>query len=261
MIRRIGDGMDTCIWTDEWLPRDSSRKPYTPRGGSLLTRVHELIDPASGWWDEELVRATFWHEDAEVILSVPVHEGMDDMLVWHYNRNGIFSVKSAYKVYIADRDQNRANGQSGSSSASLASGDQIWKRLWKVDCPKKMLHFMWRLCHNSLALRVNLKRRGVKLENLCCLLCGRFDEDGAHLFFKFKCVKGVWAALQMEDVRSKLAQPLSAMELVWEVLKLEDSVQRRVITLLYLWWTERCRVREGETPRTQEQCTACEVLC
>jgi hypothetical protein len=57
----------------------------------------------------------------------------------------------------------------------------------------------------------------------------------------------------MEDVRSKLAQPLSAMELVWEVLKLEDSAQRRVITLLYLWWTKRCRVREGETQRRQEQ--------
>jgi hypothetical protein len=183
LIRRIGDGMDTCIWTDEWIPRDSSRKPYTPRGGSLLTRVHELIDPATGWWDEELVRATLWHEDAKVILSIPVHEGMDDMLAWHYNKNRIFSVKSAYKVYIVDRDQNRTNGQSGSSSASLAGGDQIWKRLWKVDCPKKMLHFMWRLCHNSLALRVNLKRRGIKLENLCCVLCGRFDEDGAHLFF------------------------------------------------------------------------------
>jgi hypothetical protein len=85
------------------------------------------------------------------------------------------------------------------------------------------------------------------------LLCGRFDEDDVHLFFKCKCVKGLWAALQMEDVRSKLAQPLSTVELVWEVLKLEDSVQRRVITLLYLWWTERCRVREGETLRTQEQ--------
>lgn len=44
--------------------------------------MHELFDPATGSWDEELVRETFWQEDAEIILSIPVHEGMDDMIAW-----------------------------------------------------------------------------------------------------------------------------------------------------------------------------------
>jgi hypothetical protein len=102
LIRRIGNGMDTCIWTDDWIPRDQQRRPYTPRGNSLLTRVNELIDPATGQWDEQLVREIFWEEDAEHILSIPVHEGIDDIVAWHYNSNGIFSVKSAYKVYVDD---------------------------------------------------------------------------------------------------------------------------------------------------------------
>jgi hypothetical protein len=70
--------------------------------------VHELLDPTTGLWDEELVCAIFWQEDAEVILSIPVHEGMDDMIAWHYNKNGIFSVKSAYKVHVADRERSNA---------------------------------------------------------------------------------------------------------------------------------------------------------
>lgn len=122
LIKRIGDGADTCIWTDDWLPRDISRKPYTPRGGSLLTKVQELIDPATTTWDAELVRATFWEEDANIVLSIPVHEGMDDLVAWHYNKNGIFSVKSAYKVYIEDRDRQRVRRQQRSSSASPAGG-------------------------------------------------------------------------------------------------------------------------------------------
>jgi hypothetical protein len=33
------------------------------------------------------------------------------------------------------------------------------------------------------------------------------------------------------------------------ILKMKPEIQRQVITLLYLWWSERCGVREGETPR------------
>ena len=49
-----------------------------------------FLNPHTGAWDEELVRATFWQEDAEVILNIPVHEGMEDTIAWHYNKNGIF---------------------------------------------------------------------------------------------------------------------------------------------------------------------------
>jgi hypothetical protein len=47
LIWRIGDGMQTNIWTDPWIPRGSTRRPATPRGPSLLTKVAELIDPST----------------------------------------------------------------------------------------------------------------------------------------------------------------------------------------------------------------------
>ena len=103
-----------------------------------------------------------------------------------------------------------------------------------------MLHFMWSLSHHILALSVNLKRRGMKLDP-SCVLCGRLDKDGAHLFFKCKCVKGVWAALQLEDVRSNLAQTPSTMALVWEILKLKDNVQRRPDHTLYCVLTDKTK--------------------
>ena len=44
----------------------------------------------------------FWEEDAATILALPVHEGMDDIMAWHYDAKGGFSVKSAYKVHCDD---------------------------------------------------------------------------------------------------------------------------------------------------------------
>jgi ribonuclease HI len=59
----------------------------------------------------------------------------------------------------------------------------------------------------------------------------------------------VWRELQLEHNRIKLAALNSAQQVVEEILKLKEEVQSRVITLLYLWWSERCGIREGETPR------------
>jgi hypothetical protein len=37
-----------------------------------------------------------------------------------------------------------------------------------------------------------------------CLLCHTLDEDGEHLFFKYKYAKAVWHELLMEDRREDL---------------------------------------------------------
>ena len=87
-----------------------------------------FLNPHTGAWDEELVRATLWQENAEVILSIPVHEGMEDTIAWHYNKNGIFSARSAYKVQIEDRRRINAARSGGSSFSGSNNGDQLWKK-------------------------------------------------------------------------------------------------------------------------------------
>jgi hypothetical protein len=77
MIWCVGDGDNLNIWKDPWIPRDFSKKPITPRGATLITRVFELIDPVVGGWDYELVKEIFWPEHAKLILALPTHEGME----------------------------------------------------------------------------------------------------------------------------------------------------------------------------------------
>ena len=94
----------------------------------IFAEVAELMDPHSGQWDELLVRDLFWDEDADLILALPVHQGRDNSLAWHFDKHGAFRVKSADKVARADSLRNRSpNGQQGgSNSASNGLSKDIW---------------------------------------------------------------------------------------------------------------------------------------
>jgi hypothetical protein len=80
-IWRVGDGDQINIWKDLWIPTSPTRKIYTPRGSILLNKVSDLINPSTGWWDEELIRELFWSVDANRILETPIApSGMQDFV-------------------------------------------------------------------------------------------------------------------------------------------------------------------------------------
>jgi len=98
LIWRVGDGTQVNIWTDPWIPHGVTRRPCTPRGQTILNKVSELIDPTFGDWDRTLITEIFWEADAKNILSIPLKNGMEDTLAWHFDPKGDFFVKSAYHV-------------------------------------------------------------------------------------------------------------------------------------------------------------------
>jgi hypothetical protein len=65
--------------------------------------------------------------------------------------------------------------------------------------------FIWRFAHNSLPVRRNLARHGIKLDTICPV-SRSLDEDRRHIFFKctpfvplhlslLVCVPQVWLDL------------------------------------------------------------------
>ena len=106
--------------------------------------------------------------------------------------------------------------------------------------------FTWRIAHNSLALRSNLQRRGVKLDDINCLFCGRSAEDGAHLFVKCKHAKEVWRHLGFENVRQKLETADSARETLEMIWTLPERERLQILTSWWHWWNNRNKLREGE---------------
>lgn len=124
------------------------------------------MDPETGYWDEQIIRDIFWEEDVLHILATPTNPGHEDRLAWHFDQKGRFLVKSAY--HVLDDDKERAQvwqeGQSSSGSSSAERKSMSWLRIWKLQIPPKLKHFLWRLARNSLALKLNIQRRGIKLD-------------------------------------------------------------------------------------------------
>ncbi|KAL0431038.1 UNVERIFIED_CONTAM: hypothetical protein Sradi_0729800 [Sesamum radiatum] len=88
---------------------------------ALITDEHE--------WKEDLINTEFCPEDAACILGIDLQGGVGkDELVWHFERNGKFLVRSAY--WVACRIRNGA-----SSSQHCRSGNFIWRS--KVPHPPK----------------------------------------------------------------------------------------------------------------------------
>jgi hypothetical protein len=117
--------------------------------------------------------------DATVILSTPIRPEFEDYPAWFSDSRGVFTVKSAYKVYVKQRDAGLDTSSGGGEEKSF------WKQLWDLPCLPKVKQFIWRLTHNSLPLRTKLAHRGIRCDTLC-VCCKRVDEDGAHVFLKCK---------------------------------------------------------------------------
>lgn len=239
IIWRIGDDTSVRIWEDPWLPAGVSRRPRTPRGGTLLTKVSELIDPYTSTWDVQLAKDLFWEEDVSSILATPVHVDRDDWVAWHFDQKGTFSVKSAYHVLDDDAENSRVRQHGESSSPTSSKSIRgLWRKIWKLPRPPKIKQFLWRVAHNSLAFKLNIKRKGIQLDTRCPV-CFRFDEDGAHCFLKCKAAQQCWRELSLEIFRLSLLQARSSKEFVWEILTLKPDICLRVVVLLWRWWDVR----------------------
>jgi hypothetical protein len=123
-IWRIGSCSQVRIWRDSWVPRSDSLKISGMREHSRLRWVSDLINPATRTWDEVTIRKIFFHHDAEAVLALKLPpRATDDFVAWNCEDNGIFTVRSAYRLGLAPSVERLSTGQSSSSP----SGDRtIW---------------------------------------------------------------------------------------------------------------------------------------
>lgn len=96
----IGDWHDTSIWSDPWVPRlhDCRVKGREMDGYYLVSDLME-----NGEWKQGVLEVMFNSWDVQAIQQIPVPiYGGQDLWMWWHNRNGQFSVRSAYFIELME---------------------------------------------------------------------------------------------------------------------------------------------------------------
>lgn len=106
LIKRIGSGTDTRIWEDNWLPRDYKLKLICTISPDPPQLVSELIDATTRTWNKQVLIEHFVSPDVDIIMNIPLSLRVQrDFWAWHYDRRGVFTVRSAYKMISAIKHQ------------------------------------------------------------------------------------------------------------------------------------------------------------
>jgi hypothetical protein len=237
LVRRVGDGNDTRLWSDPWLPGVPGLKPLTVNTDTNLSRVADLIDQASGQWNEELVRDTLSPMDAEAALRLPrPRHGGDDFWAWNEEKTGVYSVRSAYRLMVQDI----VDVPETSNSAAM------WKKLWRLRVIPKVRVFCWRAIKGFLPSYSELSRRYI-MDNGTCKLCGHEEETLFHALVKCDHAKQFWsAAFDHFGVSIPRVHPASWLQdlLMGSFLSAEHIPI--VMTLLWCIWSSRNKYVHGE---------------
>ncbi|KAG6718118.1 hypothetical protein I3842_04G134700 [Carya illinoinensis] len=149
---RVGDGKAINIWSDFWLPNHK----LVPVSGSttqsqLNWKVSELIDDRTRSWDVEKVRRCLPPREAEEVLHMVLTSiSRPDELVWEHEKSGQFSVRSAYRLFLAD-----------------------------AAIPSRVKIFVWRVCKEGLPSLKNLLVKKVVTDAMCPW-CRLEEEDTNH---------------------------------------------------------------------------------
>ena len=113
----VGNGEHIRVWGDKWLPSPSTFKVVSPRLFMHAdTRVSKLISHEPVGWKMQVIDTLFLPHEADIIKSIPLStHSPPDKLIWAATTNGLFSVRSAYRLAMeASRFDTTGSNSDGS---------------------------------------------------------------------------------------------------------------------------------------------------
>ena len=185
---KVGDGKDIYFWKDRWLMGEALKNVF-PRLFSISSNKNAKLSELGSWSNGRWVWGLVWRRPffewekpaadqlSQLLLGVEVVIEETDSWIWKGGGIKSFTVSSAYNLIRKDNEM---------------VSSQVLRKLWRSKAIPSALVLAWRVMENKLATRVNLSRRGVQLESLRCVLCGKEEESSSHLFFGCSFAWRVW---------------------------------------------------------------------
>ena len=193
------------------------------------------------------LRANFLPMDVQIIKTIPISmRTLSDFWAWHYERRGLFSVRSAYKMLSTTKIRRDAWLEGTATSSDAKGLENSWTSLWRIEVPAKLKTFLWRLAKHSIPMADLLHRRHISPSSVCGI-CGAMD-SWRHSLLDCTMARCVWA-LPDDELMEHMSQVQEPEARNWLFMMIDslshDQLIRICVTLWALWHTRRKAIHEG----------------
>ncbi|KAF7808425.1 reverse transcriptase [Senna tora] len=177
---QIGDGSSIKTNHQVWWPMLQDQL--------LITSVADLMKH-NNTWNTSLLNIVYDSNTAAIIASIPLSvTGVRDKLVWTGASSGNYRVKDAYKCIVTTIP---SHSPPISPDTHGMHTFPIWKAIWKLRLPFRIIMFLWRMLNNNLPACSVLIKHHMVLDDVC-LACGEKGESLNHIFLQCPFAKVVW---------------------------------------------------------------------
>ncbi|XP_061339245.1 uncharacterized protein LOC133285942 [Gastrolobium bilobum] len=138
----VGNGKETCFWTDLWGGWKRSLYELVvckPPNDQLPLKVCDYVDPDTGEWRWYCLLNWLDPNTLNKLKGIrpPVNDVLDDRLNWLWSRPNMSFVRNAY-CYMSDFSVGK---------------DKIWAAIWRWKGPYRITVFIWLACLNKIPVR------------------------------------------------------------------------------------------------------------
>ncbi|CAL9239252.1 unnamed protein product [Arabidopsis halleri] len=190
-VRIIGDGKNTRIWDDPWLPT----LPPRPANGPILDiemTVADLWKINKREWDPVIFEGVLNPEDQQLALELYLSQyAANDTYEWAYTKSAQYSVRSGY--WVATHLQVPEEEIIHPPKGSIALKNEIWK----FRLAPKIQHFLWRCLSEALPTTTQLRTRNIPADPIC-QRCGLDEETTNHILFMCPHAQAVWRCANID---------------------------------------------------------------
>ena len=173
------------------------------------------------------------------------------MWAWEGEKNGLYSVRSAYKLLAANE---RIAGLHNQQFAcpSFDEADPVWCKIWKMAIPPKIKAFWWRVTHNFVPVRANLHRRHME-DHANCLDCGVAEDTVFHALTVCPLSKQFWSLFrELFDIKLPILHPLTWATDLLDVSLCPPPNACAILCGMWAVWKARNDRRHGKIPLNLE---------
>ncbi|XVF17816.1 hypothetical protein REPUB_Repub10bG0157100 [Reevesia pubescens] len=244
---RVGNGSNIRVWQDKWLPTKEPFILQTPHSLSQADwRVEVLIDKDSMTWKKEMIHNIFPREDADTFCSIPLcTTGGNDILVWHYDRKGQYTVRSGYRLLCSSTPGNNVS----LASASSPAGKRVSELLWRANVPPKLRVFAWKAVNDILPTFDNLSKRNIDVDRQCSRCFGH-NETALHVLRDCAFADGVWKLRNLSWARDG-SEPDNILTWMHTAVDTADQdMLQRFMAQIWALWKARNDFTHGEPSRS-----------